>query len=344
MAVLMFNGADEAYPSDDEFNEVDRGDGTAWLSSTTAYLQGRSFQPGGGSSVASYGTWARARTLQSGTDPIRIVGSMFRLETNQAGVDLYTPGAVFARGGAVVNFRRTDTGSSNTNFRVFSTGMDGTDFDETVTGVELNERETWHQIAIECRALSGGGIYMAYYLDGSLHWSNTYPSASWPAGEWEWVEHGIVQRQHPFVFLDDLYISDDFPRFGAKVVTLRPDTQGFYDDFAASAGTKPEQTNNTPPDSENISGGPGDRDTVNMDTFTPLSSLPFVEQVAYTAYGTSSADQVALVRKAGTDEDGDDLVLGSTDSVASAYMPSVPGGGAWNEDEVNDHEFGLRVL
>jgi hypothetical protein len=353
MAVLMFAGFDERYPVNEDFDDYGILGPATNAPSFTFGAFNQAYENLGSAinwavgAAANNASFLRLRTNLDHASDRLVIGWMLRRE----GVFATQPdnsllACRMQRGGAILDIRRTDPDNNSQTTEIFSTGMDGTDIVDstTVATTPATGGTGWAALAVGVIDLPGGGIRVELYRNGTLTYGASYPDADWPAGNWEWVEHGMTGRGSSATTIDDLYITDDVPRFNAKVVAVRPDTQGFHDDFVASAGSKPDQTNNIPPTTANISGSPGDLDTVAMETYTPPSGRPFVEAVQYTAYGSKTGGTpVAIVREDGVDHDVGELALGGTvASAKSQVLYATPDGDPWATG-INTVEFGLRV-
>ena len=341
MPMLWMQGFDERYPLDQEHPSLNMP--MTWFrSGSDAYLsQGFGLEI---DRAVTEGTWCYLRKPLSGTHTRMIVGGMTR--QMNAPRDTAHLGIILRRDGAVLDIRNDETGGTGDSrrWRIESSGMVGTDLDET-NAIDAPLQTGWRASAIMVEDMDGGGIRITFGQDGVIHESIDFPDTEWPAGEWTDVDFGVTKRSALEERLDDFYCTTEAMLMFAKVSTIRPDTQGFHDDYSPSAGTKPAQTNNAPPSADTIAGAAGDVDTVNMDTFSaPDAALPNVVAVEYTVLAdTTGPTVVPIVRKDGTDEDAGALDVSASRFVSVVAMDEQPAGGAWDADAINDSEFGTRI-
>lgn len=196
-------------------------------------------------------------------------------------------------GGAVVTVERGP--DYHTDMRIHSSGLSGTNFDELFLGIGKDLPLTTSAVLM-IDDLGANGVHVQYILDGVVEAEVNHPDGQLPTEAWDYVDVGLMHYQAGGglreLGCDDLYITTDAPRYGAKVITTRPTTQGFHTDWIADAGTKPGNTANTPPDvSTSISGTSGDQDSVVMDSLATekLTVRPFVEAVQHTVLGKAAS-------------------------------------------------------
>ena len=351
MAIVHMIGFDEQIPVDQEFIANNwPASGEFHVNTGDLYQsRGRAFKIYGQEADTDANEFYWGRKPLAGTDPHLAVSA----NTIQFGGGNPAPSFAMTvrRGGAELTIRRV--GSTDTFLTVTSTGMDGDQIDDTlaVGSSLLNIRYFWSFIVEE---LDGGGLRIAIIRNGSTTDVEDFATTDWPSGEWESIDVGMVVRDIGSSngdILDDVIIAHDLTMRGNhKVTTLRPSTQGTHDDYLASSGTKPAQTNNTPPDSENIAGGPGDRDTVDLAAYSEPSSppLPFIEAVQYAALGTTSGpDVIPVAREGSTDIDIGDafdlLGTGGAVDVSDVLSATPVDDEAWTTAKLGSVEFGTRV-
>lgn len=352
MAILWTTGVDERIPLTEDFDAVNSMSGVSIVQNpittpTDPYLAVGSCIQLTGNSASSRRLFRK--NLPSPSDTM-VVGYMLQLNTS--GVPETAPAARVSKGGATVLVERNL--STGTGVRIISTGMDGTDFDdvraETWGGGLSNAN--WHPYAAVFRDLGEDGVGVTLLASTNIVVDVIYPDAQFPDGDWEWAEAGMASAQTAsgsrYIYMDDIYFSDDGPRMGAKCWTLRPDAQGVNDDLTLSAGSsKPEALAEMPPDTATgVTGSSADKDTYEMDTLSdPTDATPYVHAVQLVGYGESVGPTInGIVRQGGTDYDIGEMPLGLAPLPSSApIMNSQPSGGEWSFADVNSSEFGIVV-
>jgi hypothetical protein len=351
MSIVHMVGFDERFSMDQEFSTHN------WPASTD-------FLTTSGDNYQGVGATLRVNATNADTDtnefywgrlPLAGADPHLAVSANTRQIVGTNPAPAFAmtvrRGGSVLTIRRV--GSTDNFLTVTSSGMDGDQIDDTlhVGSSVVTTRYFWSFIVEE---LGDGGLRVAVIRNGSTTDVADYQSTDWPSGDWENIDVGLVVRDTASGAgdsIDDIIVGHDIiVRDDYKVRTLRPNTQGTHDDYLASSGTKPAQTNNTPPSGASISGGPGDRDTVVLGAYSAPSSppLPFIEAVQYVALGTSSGpDVIPVAREDSTDVDiGDALDLPGTGGrvgVSSALSTTPIEDEVWTAANLASVEFGTRV-
>jgi hypothetical protein len=363
VAILGMIGFDEEFGF--EYDGIDVGVGAGGLLYDTATrYRGEGFSL----RRAGYSGWTRAgdvgRQVVMPLDHVssRLViggmlapGSSTELAQNCLGL--------FVRKGAASISLRRDFVTSGT-IRMVSSGLDGTDFDEGIvvgtshtdwgTGASTDDTSGasawlhWRDWALVVDDLGAGGTRLTWIVGGEVKAARTFPDAEIPAGPWtsaEWHVYAYATGTTGYTRVDDLYVDDARARPFAKVRTLRPDVQGFHDDWAdyGGASTKVEATADS-----NLATGIGtatadDRDTVEVDAIAPLTGLDAIVAVQHTVIGDVVDLEVkSSVREGSTDYDAaDPFDLDSVPGIAWTVWDDRPSGGQWTQAAVADAEFGL---
>jgi hypothetical protein len=254
-------------------------------------------------------TWNKRVLIEvdSASDRL-LIGYMKRLSTSLTYQTTMFGGAAYKATAGVVIAK--EFASRTSPVLIKSDGL-GVDIDDSWAAPSFGSvLATWSSVIHEVIDLGAGGTRIILYFRGGIVFDEIYPDATWPAGNWTAAAHEVRHWGDfgtQFSYVDDLYVADDYPRFNAKVRTLRPSDLGFHEDWLV-VGSRPGATANVPADLSTRLGtdDPG-LDTAEFDAMVDDGDRPTVHAVAHTALGASDPLAVRpVLRRAGVDEPGSD--------------------------------------
>jgi len=154
---------------------------------------------------------------------------------------------------------------------------------------------------------------------------------------------GVTDRDY-----DDLWIADDAFYGDTRIQCISPTGAGNYAQWVPSAGNNWDCVEEKPPVTTDYvsSGTAGQIDTYVTENVTPTTGT--VVAVAGNFYAQKSdagSRSIAIAtRLGGTDDAGSGIALPSSWGYLQDIKATKPGGGAWAIADVNNAEFGVKMI
>jgi len=149
-------------------------------------------------------------------------------------------------------------------------------------------------------------------------------------------------------YYDDIWIADDQLYGDSRIQCIVPTEPGNYAQWTPSAGNNWDCVEEKPPVTTDFvsSGTAGQIDTYVVENVTPTTGT--VVAVAGNFYAQKSdagARSIAIAtRLGGTDDAGSGIALPSSWGYLQDIKATKPGGGAWAIADVNNAEFGVKMI